>query len=142
MTKKELMQLRDLKREIIADQKRLKMLESKAYSPSASRYTGLPYVKGVTDNTGKYTDDLTKLRGHIDANVRRCFNEINKLTKYINTIEDSQVRRIFTLRYINGLSWQKIAFEIGETDEQYPRRKHNRYLANIKDDENDEFNNV
>jgi len=35
---------------------------------------------------------------------------------------------ILTYRYISGLTWQQIAFNIGEHDEQYPRRKHNKFL--------------
>ena len=44
------------------------------------------------------------------------------------TVEDSQMRIILTLRYVQGFSWQKIAYAIGEHDEQYPRRKHNAFL--------------
>jgi len=36
-------------------------------------------------------------------------------------VEDSEMRQILTYKYISGLTWQQI-------DEQYPRRKHNRFL--------------
>ena len=48
------------------------------------------------------------------------------------------MRMILSLRYINGLSWLQIAFSIGEHDEQYPRKKLNRFLAKRKLDEKDE----
>ena len=52
--------------------------------------------------------------------------------QFIDGIEDSLTRRIFELRYISGdcrkPSWQRIAFQIGEHDESYPRRVHNKYL--------------
>ena len=38
------------------------------------------------------------------------------------------MRMILTLRYIQGLTWQKIAYAIGEYDEQYRRRKHNAFF--------------
>ncbi|WP_157833584.1 hypothetical protein [Desulfotruncus alcoholivorax] len=38
------------------------------------------------------------------------------------------MRIILSLRYINGMTWQQIAFSIGEHDERYPRRKHNEFL--------------
>ena len=50
--------------------------------------------------------------------------------RYIQSVEDSQMRMILTLRYVRGLTWQKVAYEIGEKDEQYPRRKHNAFLRN------------
>jgi hypothetical protein len=57
-------------------------------------------------------------------------------------VEDSEIRMILTLRYTQNLSWQKVAFAIGEYDEQYPRRKHNTFLKRYKLDENDELNIV
>ena len=48
--------------------------------------------------------------------------------RFIQSVEDSQMRIILTLRYVQGFSWQKIAYAIGEHDEQYPRRKHNAFL--------------
>ena len=59
-------------------------------------------------------------------------------------IDDSLMRQIMTYRYIDGDTWQMIAARIGEWDEQYPRRLHNRYLAGhalpacVEFDENDE----
>jgi len=53
---------------------------------------------------------------------------INRLNRFINSVGDSEMRQILTYRYISGLTWQQIAFNIGEHDEQYPRRKHNRFL--------------
>lgn len=35
---------------------------------------------------------------------------------------------ILTLRYVQGLSWQKIAYTIWEYDEQYTRQKHKDFF--------------
>ena len=40
-------------------------------------------------------------------------------------------RLIFSLRYLDGLTWQQIAFKIGEYDEQIPRRLHNQALKRM-----------
>ena len=40
-----------------------------------------------------------------------------------------KVRRIFAMYYIDGWSWQKIAYAIGTHCEATPRNLHNRYLA-------------
>jgi len=127
MDKKELSQLKHLNHEIAEQQRRLAELESLATS-CTSHITGLPRCKGVCDKVGKYGDDIADLRALIDQNLKRCFYELNRLTRYINSIDDSLMRQILSLKYINNLPWQQIAFTIGETDESYPRRKHNAFL--------------
>jgi len=128
MTKKELSQLYWLGREIEEQQRRLAELETLATS-CTSRITGMPHGRGVSDKLAAYTAEIADLRDLIDLNLKKCFYELKRLTRYINSIEDSQIRQILSLRYINGLSWQRIAFTIGESDESYPRRKHNAFLG-------------
>jgi len=130
MTKKELSQLYWLNREIEEQQRRLAEFETLATS-CTSRITGIPSGRVVNDKLAKYTAEIADLRVLIDLNLKKCFYELNRLTRYINGIEDSQIRQILSLRYINGLSWQQIAFTIGETDESYPRRKHNTFLSKL-----------
>ena len=112
MTKKELSQLYWLGREIEEQQRRLAELETLATS-CTSRITGMPHGTGVSDRLAGYVAEIADLRSLIDLNLKKCFYELNRLTRYINGIEDSQIRLILSLRYINGLSWQRIAFTIG-----------------------------
>ena len=70
--------------------------------------------------------------------MRQSVIEYNRLNRYINGIEDAQMRMILSLRYVNGLSWQQVAFAIGESDESYPRRKHNEFLRKSESAENAE----
>lgn len=127
VTTKELSQLYWLNREIERDKERLRELESAA-QPGAQKITGMPSGAGVSDKIGNYAAEIADLRGIIDANISRCFYELNRLNRYIASVDDSQMRLILSLRYVNGLSWQQVAFSMGETDEQYPRRKHNAFL--------------
>lgn len=131
MTKKELSQLYYLKKEIKEQQKRLAELEAAA-AGCTKKITGLPSGRGVSDKLGKYAAQIADLRALLDLNLKKCFYELNKLDRYIQSVDDSQMRTILTLRYIRGLTWQRIAFEIGKYDEQYPRRKHNNFLKNNK----------
>ena len=64
----------------------------------------------------------------INENVARCAALVEELQAFINGIEDSEMRRIFTLRYVHGFTWQRIAFRLQAYDESYPRKKHDRYL--------------
>ena len=56
----------------------------------------------------KELSQLYYLNREIEADKKRL-DEISSLQK----IPDSITRQIFTLRFINGLSWVQIAFHIG-----------------------------
>ena len=127
MNKKELSQLYYLNREIEEQQRRLQELEALATS-CTSWITGMPKNKCVIDRLAGYVAEITDLKSLLELNLKKCFYELNRLTRYINSVEDSQLRMILSLRHINGQTWQQIAFSIGEHDEQYPRRKHNAFL--------------
>ena len=127
MTKKELSQLYYLKKEIKEQQRRLAELEAVAINCS-TKITGLPTGTGISDKIGNYAAQIADLKALLDLNLKKCFYELNRIDRFIQSVEDSQIRIILTLRYIQGLSWQKIAYAIGENDEQYPRRKHNNFI--------------
>ncbi|MCL2509431.1 MAG: hypothetical protein FWF05_09670 [Oscillospiraceae bacterium] len=127
MTKKDLSQLYWLNREIEEQQRRLAEFEALATN-CASRITGLPHVRGVTDKLAAYTAEIADLRVIIDLNLRKCFYELNRLTRYINGIDDSQIRQILSLRYINGLSWQQVAFTIGGNTADSVKKAAYRFL--------------
>ena len=128
MTKKELSQLYYLNCEIEEQQRRLAELESVATSCTAN-ITGLPKTDGIADKIAKYAIEIADLKGLLDLNLKKCFYELNRLNRYIQSVEDSQMRLILSLRYINGLSWRQIAFSIGgSTTEDSIRMLHNRFL--------------
>lgn len=131
MTKKELSQLYYLNREIEYLQKRLRELKEKSVS-CTNIITGMPHGTDIKDLVGNCASEIIDLEDLIEIKLKECFFNLNKLNRYINSIDDSQMRMILSLRYINGLSWQQVAFSIGETDEQFPRRKHNKFLNDNK----------
>lgn len=129
MTTKELSQLYHLNREIERDQKRLKELEAAA-SGCAINITGMPHAPGVSDKVGRFAAEIADLRGIISANYQRCMYELNRLNRYISSIEDSYIRQIFQLRYVSGLSWQQVALCMGGNNtEDSVRKAHRRYLS-------------
>lgn len=141
MTKKELSQLYWLNREIAEEKRKLEELQAAAAGCTQS-ITGLPHVGSAGDKISDLAILIAEQRDLINLKVRQSVIEYNRLNRYIASVEDAQMRMILSLRYVNGLSWQQVAFQIGETDEQYPRRKHNRFLAQSKLDENDEPEDV
>ena len=89
----------------------------------------MPHAPGVADKIGNCVAEIADLRGIIDANIQKCWYELNRLNRFIQSIDDSQMRQIMTLRYINGLSWRQVAMSIGGGNtEDGVRMMHNRFL--------------
>lgn len=137
MTKKELSQLYWLNREIEEEKRKLAELEAAATGCTA-KITGLPHVTGAHNKLGDLAILIAEQRDFVELKLRQSVIEYNRLRRYIADVEDVQMRMILSLRYVSGMSWQQVAFAIGETDEQYPRRKHNAFLRKSELDENDE----
>jgi hypothetical protein len=111
--------------------RQLEELESLAASCS-QKLTNMQRTPGFSDKVSKYATEIADLKNLIDINIKKCFFEFNKINKFICTIEDSFIRQIFSLRYISGMSWCKIARLIGGFNtEDSVRMAHNRFLWKI-----------
>jgi hypothetical protein len=130
MTKKELSQLYYLNREIEEQQRRLKELESSATSCTQT-ITGMPHIAGISDKVGKYAAEIADLKGLLDLNLKKCFYELHRLNRYIESIGDSEMRMVLSLRYVNGLSWEQVAASISVyASENSVKQAAHRYLKN------------
>lgn len=112
MTKKELSQLYYLKKEIRQLKQRIKELETAATGCTA-KITGLPHGTGINDKIGNYAAQIADLKSLLDLNLKKCFYELNRLDRYIESVNDPLLRQIMTYRFINGYSWSKISYMIG-----------------------------
>ena len=112
MTARKLKNLYYLKKEIKEQQRRLAELEAAATNCS-SKITGLPSGEGISDKVGKYAAKIADLKTLLELNLEKSFYELNRLDRFIQSIEDSLLRQIMTYRFVNGYSWSKIAFQIG-----------------------------
>ena len=113
MTKRELSQLYWLNREIEMDMTRLKELEEMASAPMAVNMDGMPHGSGPGDALARVVAEIVDLKAIIAAKQQQCIHERSRLERYIADIPDSLTRQIFTLRFINGLSWNQVAQHIG-----------------------------
>lgn len=100
LTKEELEQLIDLRKEIKEIEQKIK-----------NEKTGCP-----SDNL-----ELLKIREHMAAGLEK------EITEYINTVRDSRIRRIMQYKYVDGYTWKKIA-NIMHYDRSYPEKAVTRYL--------------
>ena len=121
-----LSQLRMLRREVDMLSQRVAELE-RAARGGAGRITGMPGAARRCCRLGD-AEKLAALSEKLEARRGRCMDLLGALYDFIDGVADSRMRMILTCRYIDGDSWLRVAFRIGECDEQYPRRLHNRFL--------------
>ncbi len=105
----------------------------------------------VCDTVSGSRDDLTigpiKIRGHPQKEYGQKLAELqkkkalmeskrvellkmeNKAEEYIQSIQDSSLRRIIRFRYIDDLSWQQVAFRMGRYSADSCRKKAERFMS-------------
>lgn len=137
MTKGELEQLRDLRKEIRElDDKIERMQAQRAGKTTDKVHTSMkeyPYVYttktiiGVDIKDKKLRKELTEIEITLLRRRQQAVNEEYKISQYIKSIKDSRIRRIINLRYEEGLSWEKVA-EAMNCDRTYPEKLLSKYL--------------
>lgn len=130
MTVKELSQLYYLNREIERDTERLERLRSSLSAPGASAYDGMPINPILENHFERRIAEIVDLEATIQAKITQCLHERNRLERYISDIPDSMMRQIFTLRFINRLTWRMVAFSIGGgNSEESVKKACYRYIS-------------
>jgi len=144
--KKDLQQYRHLKSEIEELKKRIENIECFRYGDIVAdsvvgSSTTFPYTQHTIVITGEDTSydlQVKKLQAELNKRLRGLIYTERKISSFLESIKDSEIRRMINLRYVEGLTWQQIANRIGESDEQYPRKKVKRFMEKQKLDEKDE----
>lgn len=119
MTKGKLEQLLDLRKEICELDKRVEKIQNERVRKVTDKVHAsmkeYPYVyttktiTGVDNKDKKRRKELTESEMLLLKRRQQAVNAEYKISKYINNIKDSRIRRIISLRYEEGLSWEKVA---------------------------------
>lgn len=142
MTKKELSQLRDLKREIelLKEQRavirnNMRSMKTPNCVEASSKYP--PYQKhsvtvcGVSPSESAAFHDedsrLQKIRLAIADREHRCQEELERLDRFIRLIPDSYTRQVFMCRFMDGKTLNQVADRVGGTEDSV-RKTIDRYL--------------
>lgn len=111
MTKKELSRLYCLNREIEQEQQRLAQLKEAATN-TAVKISGLPSIGCMSDKTA-IAAEIADSQAIIEAKLQLAIVEYRRINQYIAAIEDSYIRQIIALRFVDGLTWFQVAQHIG-----------------------------
>lgn len=113
MTLKELSQLYYLDKEIELDRERLAELRANLLCPRSPNYDGMPRNPNPENALERCVAEIVDLENVIRAKIEQRIYERARLERYISDIPDSLTRQIFTLRFIEGLTWDDVAAKAG-----------------------------
>lgn len=85
----------------------------KAHSVGSPTESVVLRIAQLESNIQHKRDAVLNMRVLISTRQTLCLLERKRLEEYINTVDDSLLRQIFTLRFVNGLPWEQVAFAIG-----------------------------
>ena len=77
-------------------------------------YSGMPQQPGSDTKDNSYLR-LVTMSQKIDAEIDRYVDMREEIKAAINTVDDMQLRTLLSLRYISGLTWEKLAEKMGYT---------------------------
>lgn len=111
---------KDIQNSLLRIQKQLKQLEEKGYKVKDSvkggeggiqifKVEGYPYPEYIRVKT-KSLLQQQKLNIKID----KIDKLLSKIDNYIDSIENSEIRRIIIYRHINDMTWQQVANRMGK----------------------------
>lgn len=143
MTKEELGEYLSLKREIGRLEKRLDKLEHKEVPEVAGKVQAsedeFPWLQrrvSVQMNSPKINDVRKKNIEVLEKRKEKCEKEMLKVEQFIDRIQDSELRQIFEMRYIDGMKQSDMAAEL-HLDRSRISRKITEYLQNAHKAQND-----
>lgn len=99
----------------------------------SSKITGMPRGSGISDPVTKTAELLVTLKKRLEKRKVEAMDRLLQIEEYVSSIEDVEVRLIFTKRYIEFKKWPQIAEELFMS-ERSVHRKHSDYLGRNNND--------
>ncbi len=132
MTKEELRQIRHLKREIILIKDQIEDLKAVLVMDKVrGSQPEWPYIEHditIKGLAGRDLRQVATLKERLERRVDDLVTMVLKINKFVETIDDSLLRQVITLRHVQGLTWDQVAEKIGGNTADSCRKMHDRYL--------------
>lgn len=136
MDKEQLKQIRYIKSEIDVIENQINNIEPTMVTDKVTGSSAyFPYVQRSFTLEGIDTEECERRTRRLQRNLIKRKEKLLELQEEVNNfidgIEDSLVRQIITLRYIEGLNWYEVSDRIGENSTSESVRKiAERYIKN------------
>ena len=131
MPKEILVQYCELKKEIERLEKKIDDIENNDYgSRQVSDVVQNGYKRRavITGYDYKVNDKLQKLKVILQKRYDKLMQMQIEIEEWISSIEKSDIRQIFELRYIENMRWYQVQMEMGYNSENTARMKHDKFL--------------
>lgn len=118
MDKEQLKQLRHLKSEIEILKRQIDDIDYVITQDSVrGSLPEYPYIETHFKIEGvdykAYNRKVKRLQRKLSRRMEELIDLVEETNEYIESIDDSLIRQIIALRYINGLTWEQVAASIG-----------------------------
>ena len=132
MTLEELTRCYQLRERLTRDEEILRSLREAAY-PHSQNLDGMPHTPGVKDKVGDLAIEIADLETQMRQLNREIKRSERQVSRFLRTIPDEQIRLIFQLRFLRGLTWAEVASVIGgRNTEAGVKSACYRYLGNLQ----------
>ena len=129
--KEKLIQYCDIKEEIKRLEKRIERLRKQPDYVADVVQNGYKHHAVIRGYDRKREHKLDVLEDILQERHDTLLSIQIEVETFIDTIPKSDIRDIFTYRYIDNMEWHKIAQKMKLNDESVPRKRHDRYLEKI-----------
>ena len=130
MTEKELNQLYYINKEIKILKEDLDELKSRS-KVKGQEITDMPIATGTSDKTASLAIAIREVEELYDIKLKELYLVRARIERYINTIDDVELRLIVRLRCINNMFWGDIGAEMG-MDRRTASRKYYKFIKENK----------
>lgn len=121
--KNELSQYRHIKYELQLLRSELRELETLREAAAALKGKEHP-----ESDTADFDSRISKLEDSIKTRTDELISKYERIERYIESIDIPFIRSAMKHRFLYGKTWQQTAFALGEYDEQYARKRCERYM--------------
>ncbi len=129
MTLQELTHHFRLRERLDRDKELLSSLEA-AVAPGGQVLTGMPHASGVRDKVGDLAVEIADMKERIRFLESEIAKEEQQVEDFIRNIPDEQLRVVFRLRFLHGLTWGEVAGVVGgRNTEEGVKTSCYRYLS-------------
>lgn len=131
MTKKELKEYIETKREIKIIEEKIEYLESKKTGIKSMIIDDMPKPEPEQDRLGELLGEIEELIDIYNKKQDKLFKQQIKIEKCIDKLDNALERNIMRLRYLEGHKWEKVCVETNYSWENV-HRIHRKILSKIK----------
>ena len=131
MTKEELKEYIEVKREIKIIEEKIEFLESKKTSIKSQIITDMPRGEAEQDRLGQLLIQIEELIDLYNEKQDKLLKQQLKIEKCIDKLEDSIDRNIMRLRYLEGYTWERMCVLLNYSWNGI-HKKHRKILEKIR----------